>query len=229
MRGRDGVVPLGVEFVTLDVEFGHLLVGDLYAFRIKIAIDLAVNFEPRVGRCAADQLNNHLVTDQRLAAPVLRDVGEQSMLDAVPLGGAGRQVGHRYFQAGLIGEALRFSLPQPDPNAVGPTAIGGDGETVRSRIARLAQLVPPTADAFHREGRSVGIDTDTDPAMIGRDVIHTPGSSPGQAPGATLPSSGSLKSCTRTGSGSCWRRNSRPGFLKSPTNSFFFVSTEIAG
>src|SRR5271166_2188593 len=95
------------------------------------------------------------------------------MLDAVPLGGAGWQVGHRYLQAGLIGEALQFSLPQPDPNAVGPAAIGGDGQTVRSGITRLAQLLPPTPDAFHREGRSVGIDTNTDPAVIGRDVIHT--------------------------------------------------------
>jgi len=85
-------------------------------------------------------------------------------------------VGDCYCQAGLIGEALQFALPQLNPHAVGPAAIGGDGQTVRSGIARLAQLLPPTPDAFHREGRSVGIDTDTDPAVIGRDVIHTIGS-----------------------------------------------------
>ena len=38
-----------------------------------------------------------------------------------------------------------------------------------------------------------------------------------------------MKSCTRTGSGSPFGRNSRPAFLKSPTSSFFLVSTEIAG
>src|SRR5829696_7708359 len=37
------------------------------------------------------------------------------------------------------------------------------------------------------------------------------------------------KSCTRTGSGCPFGRSSRPPFLKSPTNSFFLVSTEIAG
>src|ERR1700730_11010862 len=37
------------------------------------------------------------------------------------------------------------------------------------------------------------------------------------------------KSCTRTGSGCPLGRNSRPPFLKSPTSSFFFVSTEITG
>src|ERR1700693_5344306 len=35
------------------------------------------------------------------------------------------------------------------------------------------------------------------------------------------------KSCTRTASGSPCGRHSRPAFLKSPTSSFFFVSTEI--
>ena len=37
------------------------------------------------------------------------------------------------------------------------------------------------------------------------------------------------KSWTRTSSGSPCGRHSRPPFLKSPTSSFFFVSTEIAG
>jgi hypothetical protein len=36
------------------------------AFRIEIAVYLASNLRTRVGRCAADQLTNHLVTDRRL-------------------------------------------------------------------------------------------------------------------------------------------------------------------
>ncbi len=40
---------------------------------------------------------------------------------------------------------------------------------------------------------------------------------------------GNSKSCTRTGSGWPFARSSRPGLLKSPTNSFFLVSTEMAG
>jgi len=38
-----------------------------------------------------------------------------------------------------------------------------------------------------------------------------------------------MKSCTRTASGELFGRHSRPAFSKSPTSSFFFVSTEIAG
>src|SRR4051795_1479516 len=47
--------------------------------------------------------------------------------------------------------------------------------------------------------------------------------------GTARPSSLIRKSCTRTSSGWPWRRHSRPPFLKSPTSSFFFVSTEITG
>src|SRR5271165_6266006 len=44
--------------------------------------------------------------------------------------------------------------------------------------------------------------------------------------GVTRPNSGMRKSCTRTCSGSPLSRSSRPPFLKSPTNSFYLVSTE---
>ena len=64
--GRDGVVRSEVECVVLDVEFGHFLVRDFHVHRIKIAIDLVANLARfRLG--ATDQLNNHLVTNQRPA------------------------------------------------------------------------------------------------------------------------------------------------------------------
>ena len=42
-----------------------------------------------------------------------------------------------------------------------------------------------------------------------------------------MPSSSVGKSCTRTGGGVPFGCHSRPAFLKFPTSSFFFVSTEI--
>jgi hypothetical protein len=57
LTARDGIVPLVVEYVALDVEFDHLLAKDFHAFRIKVAIDLAANLEPRVGCGAADRLS----------------------------------------------------------------------------------------------------------------------------------------------------------------------------
>ena len=65
------------------------------------------------------------------------------------------------------------------------------------------------------------VDAETDPAVIGGDVVDPIWRG--------LAEFGIMKSCTRTASGSPLRRSSRPPFLKSPTSSFFFVSTEIAG
>src|SRR3954471_17807951 len=47
--------------------------------------------------------------------------------------------------------------------------------------------------------------------------------------GTARPSSLIKKSCTRTSSGEPFGRHARPAFLKSPTSSFFLVSTEITG
>ena len=75
-----------------DVDCGHLCIGDLDACGISGGIDLAFDVEagPRGG--CRDQLHDGLITDQRLAPPVLRDEREQLMLDLVPFAGAWRQM-----------------------------------------------------------------------------------------------------------------------------------------
>ena len=65
------------------------------------------------------------------------------------------------------------------------------------------------------------VDPDIDPALVGGEVID-----PVRDRLAELLV---LESCTRTRSGSPLGRHSRPAFLKSPTSSFFLVSTQITG
>src|SRR4029453_9226365 len=55
--------------------------GDLDALGIAVRVDLAADGQARLGRRGADQLDDDLGADQRLAAPVLRDVGEEAVLD----------------------------------------------------------------------------------------------------------------------------------------------------
>ena len=71
---RDGVVPLAVERVAVDVEGGHFGVGDGDAFGVVAAVDVAGDGEACLGDCGADQLDDDLMADERLAAPILRDV-----------------------------------------------------------------------------------------------------------------------------------------------------------
>jgi len=57
------------------------------ALLVLALIELAVDLEPRHGRRRADQFDDGRVGIERLAAPVLRDEGEQAMLDLVGLRG----------------------------------------------------------------------------------------------------------------------------------------------
>ena len=88
-------------------------------------------------------------------------------------------------------------------------------------IANTADLLPPTANGLHGKSRRVVVDADVHPARVGGKIIN-----PVRHGAAEFLDQ---KSCTRTSSGSPCGRHSRPGFLKSPTSSFFFVSTEITG
>ena len=65
-----------MEVIGSNVEGGHFSVGDLDAFVVGVGVDLAGNGEAGVGAGVGDQLNDDLMADQWLAAPVLGDEGE---------------------------------------------------------------------------------------------------------------------------------------------------------
>jgi len=69
----------------VNVEGGHLGVGDLDALFVAGLVETAGNGEAGCGGGVGNQLDDHLVTDQRLAAPVLSDEGEQAVLNTIPL------------------------------------------------------------------------------------------------------------------------------------------------
>src|SRR3982751_921298 len=98
----------------------------------------------------------NLMADERFAAPVLGDVGEQSVLDAVPFAGAGRQMDDRHGEAGLVGEALQLAFPQMNARAVTTAAIGRDQKTSRTGIASLAEPLPPAPFSSCRPRSPVG-------------------------------------------------------------------------
>jgi len=65
-----------------------------------------VRFEAGLGGGCGDQLDDHLITDERLAAPVAGDEREQAMLDLVPLARARQQATHGDRNAEFVGEFL---------------------------------------------------------------------------------------------------------------------------
>src|SRR5688500_9627079 len=68
--------------------------------------------EAGVSRSRSDQFDDRQVAGQWSCPPVLRNVGKEAVLDAVPLGCTWRVMAHAKRQAGFIGEFLQFQLPE---------------------------------------------------------------------------------------------------------------------
>ena len=94
-----------------DINGSEFVVGDLDAGGVGGGIELAADLETGFGRCRADQLNDDLMADQRLSAPVAGDEGKQAMLDLVPFAGAGRQVTDGDRDIEFVGQLLQLQLP----------------------------------------------------------------------------------------------------------------------
>ena len=85
----DGVVPVVVEAVIVDRQGLDLFFGVGQAGGVLAGVQLGGDGQPGGRGGGGDQLDDGLVAGQRPAAPVAGDLGEQPVLDLVPLGGAG--------------------------------------------------------------------------------------------------------------------------------------------
>jgi hypothetical protein len=86
-------------------------------------------------------------------------------------GGSGR-LG---FAAGAVRESLQLIAPQAGAGVVGGAGVCGDRQRRGVGVTGLAQVLPPIDDRVDREGRGVAGDPDTDPALIGGQVIDAVG------------------------------------------------------
>jgi hypothetical protein len=74
-----------MELVPGDVESFHCGFRYLDALAVAARIECAFDLETGLGRCCPDQLDHGQAIRERPAAPVLRDMAEQPVLDLVPL------------------------------------------------------------------------------------------------------------------------------------------------
>ena len=174
----DRVVPLAVEFVTVNVECGHLVVIDFHAFGIGVGIDLALHFQTGVGGGGGDELHDGEIADERASAPILGYEREQAVLDLVPFARAGRQMMDGDLDAEFIGQRLQFALPESNPASVTAAAVGGDRQLLGVRITLATHDVPPTTDRIDREACRIVIDADAHPTRVFSDVVDAVGRSP---------------------------------------------------
>ena len=100
-----------MERVAGEVDVSHLEIGDLDAFGIFLFVQLGAHLEAGICCRRGDQLDDRAIATQWLSPPVDGDEGEETMLDLVPLAGAGRQVANRDRQLELVRQFLKLDLP----------------------------------------------------------------------------------------------------------------------
>ena len=74
-----------MERVAADIEGIHLGIADLDALLVGALVENAFDLQSRLGRGCRNQFDDRGAALQWPAAPVLRDVAEQTVLDLVPL------------------------------------------------------------------------------------------------------------------------------------------------
>ena len=99
-----------MELIAGDVEAFHLGFADLDALLVAAGVECALDFQSGLGRRRADQLDHGEAIGERSAAPVLRDVAEQPVLNLVPLRRARRIVVDADQKLPLIRELLPAPL-----------------------------------------------------------------------------------------------------------------------
>src|ERR1700677_1677405 len=79
----DRVVPLSMEGVAGDVDFGQFPIGYNDPLWVGVFIEFAADTEAGLGRGGADEIDDHAIADERPSLPVHRDEGEEPVLDLV--------------------------------------------------------------------------------------------------------------------------------------------------
>ncbi len=132
-------------------QLSEFRVADFDSGVVGIGVQLGADKQAGFRRRAADQIDDRLMAEQRLAAPVLGDEAEETMLDLVPFARARREVAHADVETGTIGQFLQFPLPKPVPWPIASSRIGSDHQRRCFWVCTAAHRLPPTPDALNGE------------------------------------------------------------------------------
>ena len=97
------------------------------------------------------------------------------MLNFIPLACSRRKVTNRDGQTCLVCHFLQFNLPQPITSAIASATIRSYQKMGCLRVSRTTHLPPPLPNGSYRKRSRVVIDTNTDPAVVPRQIINPVG------------------------------------------------------
>ena len=81
-----------MEVGGLDPDLGQFRIRDLDPGGVLLPVEPRLDLQPRGGCCAADQIDDRFMADQRTATPVLRNEGKHPVFNLVPLACSRREM-----------------------------------------------------------------------------------------------------------------------------------------
>src|SRR5580700_8635806 len=148
-----------MELITGDVEAFHCGFADFDALLVAARVERAFDLQTGRGGRGPDQFDDGNASCQRPAAPVLRDVAEQPVLDLVPCRWAGRIVVDADHEPGFVGQFLQFELPEAHTGTIRAAAVRRNRQIpVRSSQQRI--------DCTANSAVSLVIPTLTNPVLV---------------------------------------------------------------
>ena len=134
----------------------HLVVGDLDACGVVAGQECGTDGESGFSARGADEVEDGFVGKQWLACKVLGDLGEQAVLDGVPLGGARWVMTDGDREPKAIGElGLKLEAPGATRRAVAATIVGQNEQLSGAGIREAPLCKPPSHDGVHGKIRGV--------------------------------------------------------------------------
>src|SRR5580700_5648806 len=164
-----------MELITGDVEAFHCGFADFDALLVAARVERAFDLQTGRGGRGPDQFDDGNASCQRPAAPVLRDVAEQPVLDLVPFRCAGRIVVDADHEPGFVGQFLQFELPEAHTGTIRAAAVCSDRQFPCIGIALSSHAFEPAADRLHGELGGVAGDPDADESGVGGHIVHAIG------------------------------------------------------
>src|SRR6516165_10608433 len=135
----DFVVPLSVERIAFDVKFLHLGVGNFASFVVLVFVEPAVNLQACAGSRRSDQVDDDFQGFQGNTLPSAGDMAEDTMFDLVPFAGSRREMTNLDDHPRLVGESLKFELPQAVAGTVAAATIGRNEQSPRVPVSLRSQ------------------------------------------------------------------------------------------
>jgi hypothetical protein len=115
-----------MECCWLEGDVLEFLIGHFDACRVTPGVQCRLNLQSFFCRRIGNQVDDDLMTGQRLTPPVHANMTTHAVFDLVPLAGPRRKMAYRNVSPCVIGQTLPCDLPQATPTAIAASPIGSN-------------------------------------------------------------------------------------------------------